>query len=215
MRTTHFGLLGGLALGAVVMAHGDTAQAEPTADRCEYRSLVNSMQRLATLAVDPTLRAATPSVSFQVQKDRVVMLETATREPLVVAGCDGLSLPAAAPVKSGGELRARTMRQATRTVSATAQGAISLDFDAGSVFARSFHVLTFDDGSVTLSFGAEPSPNSAEGVVAGDRGMLLYQVSTNGVGDFVEREHARIGCGCERWTTAQGESGQRPLGSGR
>jgi hypothetical protein len=213
MRTTHFGFLGGLALGAVLMSGMETARAEPAAaDHCEYRGLVTSMQRLATLAQDPTTRATTPSVSFQVQKDRVVLLDAATRETLVVAGCDGMALPVATPVKVVGEPRARTVRQGARTISATAQGALSLDFDAGAVFARSFHILAFDDGSVTVSFGPEPTPTAEN---AGDRGMLLYQVSTNGVGDFVEREHARIGCGCERWTTASGESGQRPLGAAR
>jgi hypothetical protein len=178
----------------------------PAAAVCEQRGLLNAMHSLALLdGLAERSDAATRPFGFEVAKEKVAIVERLTRQPVLVVDCGGADIPEARALKV--KVAPATRPAASRVVSRTALGAASLDLDAGSLFARSLHVLLFDDGSASLSFGPD---------ALGQGGArLLYSVSTNGLGDLVEKEDGSIGCGCERWVTADGQRGERPLPAAR
>lgn len=198
-----------LAMAAVGLAFSGDARADEGPDegpvaQCEFRGLIKTLQQMAltTALHDGAANAKQPSFKFDVKQDAISLVDVTSGAAVLKVDCGGASLPDAGPTK-GRITKQLTRRLAGRTVSVTALGAGSLDIDAGELFARSFHVLTFDDGSASVSFGTDAASQG--------KAVLLYSVATLSNGDRVEKEHASVGCGCEKWVTAEGQVGRRPL----
>jgi hypothetical protein len=188
--------------GTSARAEGPVPSPAAANATCEHRGLVQAMHNLALLdGLTDRGEKAPRAFGFEVAKEKVAIIERASGQAVLVVDCAGADIPEARSLraKSG----AVTRPAASRVVSRTALGAASLDLAPGALFPRSLHVLLFDDGSASLSFGPDALGHGGA--------RLLYAVSTNGVGDLVEKVDASIGCGCERWVTADGQRGERPL----
>jgi len=196
-----------IAIVAVIgspLAATSASADDGAASQCEFRGMIKALQQMAltTALHDAVFDAKKPAYTFDVTRDTISLVDAASGAAVLKVDCSGASMPDIALVK-GRATKQQTQRLAGRTVSVTALGATSLDIDAGELFVRSFHVLTFDDGSTTLSFGADTAGQG--------KAIVLYSVATSASGDFIEKEHASVGCGCEKWVSADGQRGQRPL----
>lgn len=190
-----------LSATLLMAASGVSTAVADDGQRCEHRGLLDAMQRLAA---QPAPAEAT--YRFEASEDRATIVHRQTGEVLLLADCGGAELPAAGPLlRRAGGLKAGPAVDATpeRVLARTERGATSVDLEPGALLPQRVHMLRFDDGSFSLSVGVEDAE--------GPRARVLYALSLNALGDLVERVDARIGCGCERWVTAEGARGQRPL----
>jgi hypothetical protein len=112
-----------------------------------------------------------------------------TSEALLRVTCDGVAV-------LGTPRPGRVVRGPGYTLARGAH-ATSLDFDAGALFAEPVQLLVTDDGGLSLTLGPSPS-------------KVLYSRALRPDGELVEREDARVGCGCTRVTTPDGRQLVRP-----
>jgi hypothetical protein len=170
------------------------AEDVPEAGSCELASAIGALGRLAATSgpapAGATLRLhATPTA---------VTVSAAGSEapPLLTIACDGVS------VTGGG---ARFTRGAGWSVT-RGRHATSLELAPGALFPEAVHVLVLDDGGLSVSLGdARAATDRARPAVN------LYARELRASGELVEREAARVGCGCERVTEPDGRRVERPL----
>jgi len=183
-----------VAASTLLALAGPAAAAEPGPAACPGAPLMGALGALRTSAGLAVERTPTRVTVKDRGRDRVLLV--ATCAGLEVAGPTDARRPEGDAAPAATEVVRDKRGAVLYTHSVTALGARVTVFAPGPATRAGLDVTAFDNDDVYVADAA---------------GALLYQRQTTPEGALVEREAAKLGCGCERVTAPDGRVSERPL----